>query len=331
MKNAPKCVAVIGAGAWGSALSMKLAENGCDVRLWGRSAELISSIKSERLNTRYLPGCLIPENISVHSNLQDALDGVSGILIATPSSTFKSILIDIANVSEQRRILWACKGFTSNGRLLSDVAADLGFECSLISGPNFAKEVAERLPAAAVVASNVDSHARFWQQLLNTPYFRCYRSEDLVGIQICGGCKNIIAIAAGISDGKGFGSNARSALITRGLNEMRQLGAFLGAQDRTFLGLAGVGDLILTAADDQSRNRRYGLMLGRGEKREKNFLVEGMTAASIVALMSEENNLDLPICKTVNEIIHNDLDIQLAFEALMVRPIGNEFAIGALQ
>ena len=320
-------IAVIGAGAWGSALALNVAKNGHDVRLWTRSQQRLAAIDTYRVNADCLPDCPFPSNIHIRYSLQDALDGVSGIVIATPSSVFTQILKDISAVSVQRRILWACKGFSPDGRLLSDIAAELGFERALISGPNFATEVAQGLPAASVIASDVEQQALYWQHILNTKSLRCYSSDDLVGVQICGGCKNIIAIAAGISDGKNFGANARSALITRGLNEIRQLSNLSGGKEYTTLGLAGIGDLILTATDNQSRNRRFGFALASNGDKQQNFLVEGMLAATIVEEMAQKYRINLPICHAVHEIVHRGLDTQKAFESLMARPIGSEYRV----
>ncbi|MEW8126971.1 MAG: NAD(P)H-dependent glycerol-3-phosphate dehydrogenase, partial [Candidatus Thiodiazotropha endolucinida] len=266
-------IAVLGAGSWGTALAILLSGNGHSVSLWGHLQEEIEALIRDRENKQYLPGVGFPPLLHPEIELHKALHGASEILIAVPSHAFQSVASNIAPLLQaQPGITWATKGFEpGTQQLLSEVAAERlpGRELAVISGPTFAGEVARGLPTAVTVAATTTEHAERIAELLHAPWFRAYTSDDLVGVQVGGASKNVLAIAAGIADGLGFGANTRAALITRGLTEIMRLGLKLGGRQETFMGLAGLGDLVLTCTDNQSRNRRMGLALAEGLSMER--------------------------------------------------------------
>ncbi|HEY5720448.1 MAG TPA: NAD(P)H-dependent glycerol-3-phosphate dehydrogenase, partial [Gammaproteobacteria bacterium] len=262
-------IAVLGAGSWGTALAIRLAHNGNPTRLWGHDPDEVAPLARDRVNARYLPGAPFPAGLDATADLAAALAGVRDVLVAVPSHAFAETLGRLAgHAPAGMRVAWATKGLEpETGRLLSEVAAErlpAAQALAVVSGPTFAREVAAGLPTAVTVAANRRAFADALTRRLHAETFRAYTSRDLVGVQLGGAVKNVLAIAAGIADGLGFGANARAALITRGLAEMLRLGRALGARRDTFMGLAGLGDLVLTCTDDQSRNRRFGLALGRG-------------------------------------------------------------------
>ena len=266
MASAPQQpMAVIGAGSWGTALAIQLARAGHPVHLWGRDVAQLDALQRARCNERYLPDAAFPQALLVCKDLARALDGVRDALIAVPSHAFRATVEQVEkHLRPDTRIAWATKGFeASSGLLPHQVAADvLGSRPgAVLSGPTFAKEVGAGLPTAMTVASRDAAFAKALASRLSGPNFRAYMQTDILGVEVGGAVKNVIAIGSGIADGMGFGANTRVALITRGLAEMMRLGVRLGAVRETFMGLAGLGDLVLTCTDNQSRNRRLGLAL----------------------------------------------------------------------
>jgi glycerol-3-phosphate dehydrogenase (NAD(P)+) len=260
---------VLGAGAWGTALAIAIARNGHDVILWGRNSEHVDEMAQSRSNERYLPGLAFPESLQLESDFDTAIAKAKHVLVSVPSVAFCDIVKQMAPLlAKDASISWATKGLTpDSGAFLLESAIDiLGPEIPLavISGPSFAAEVAKGLPTAITVASDNEELANQLAKAMHSTTLRAYTSTDLLGVQIGGTVKNVLAIAAGISDGLGYGANARAALLTRGMAEILRLSVSLGAKTDTMFGLAGIGDLILTCTDDQSRNRRLGLAIGRG-------------------------------------------------------------------
>ncbi|MES9944852.1 MAG: glycerol-3-phosphate dehydrogenase [gamma proteobacterium symbiont of Ctena orbiculata] len=323
-----KTIAVLGAGSWGTALAILLSGNGHRVRLWGHLVEEITALIRDRENKQYLPGVGFPATLQPEIDLRKALDGASEILIAVPSHAFQSVTSNIAPLLDaQPGITWATKGFEpGTQRLLSEVAAEQlpGRELAIISGPTFAGEVARGLPTAVTVAATTQGHAEQMAELLHAAWFRAYTSDDLVGVQVGGASKNVLAIAAGIADGLGFGANTRAALITRGLTEIMRLGIKLGGRQETFMGLAGLGDLVLTCTDNQSRNRRMGLALAEGLSQEKARTsigqeVEGVHAAQEVYALSQRHGVEMPISEQVYRVLYEGLAPKQAVHNLLER------------
>ena len=327
-------ISVLGAGSWGTALAMLLGENNHQVKLWSHNAEHANAMQESRENSRYLKGLIFPESLNVIYDIESALKDVSNILIVVPSHAFRETLETIKPfLTQQHRIAWATKGLESNSyKPLHIIAREvLGNDIPLavISGPTFAKEVAQGLPGAVTVASNNQNFALDWANYLHNDHFRAYTSDDVVGVEIGGACKNVIAIAAGIADGMGFGANARAALIARALSEITRLGTSLGAHAETFTGLTGLGDLVLTCTDDQSRNRRTGLALGKGEKLEDAIkqigqVVEGVSTAKEVVALAKQQNIDMPITEQVYNVLYKNTSTKDAVNALFNRAITTE-------
>jgi glycerol-3-phosphate dehydrogenase (NAD(P)+) len=326
-------LAVIGAGSWGTALAILLARSGHPVHLWGRDATQVDAMRAARCNVRYLPEAEFPERLAVTSNLDTALRGARDALIAVPSHAFRATLESIApRLAPATRVAWATKGFEiSSGLLPHQVASELlhGRVGAVLSGPTFAKEVGIGLPTALTVASKDEHFAKQLALSLKGPNFRAYTQTDIMGVEVGGAVKNVIAIGTGIADGAGFGANTRVALITRGLAEMMRLGVKLGAARDTFMGLAGLGDLVLTCTDNQSRNRRFGMALGRGESPAQahaaiDQVVEGMSAAQAVHSVARDRGVDMPICREIYEIIHEGKPVRAAVQALMGRELRSE-------
>ncbi len=327
-------IAVLGAGSWGTALAILLARNGHVVRLWGHHETEIAALKRDGSNEHYLPGIPFPRGINPSSDLDACLDGVRDILVVVPSHAFGQVLERVKpQITSIHRIAWATKGLElGSGRFLHEVFADvLGEELprAVISGPTFAKEVAKGLPTAMTVAASHSDFADDLAQLLSSPTFRAYTSTDIQGLELGGAVKNVMAIAAGISDGLGFGANARAALITRGLHEIMRLGEKLGGHRETFMGLAGVGDLVLTCTDDQSRNRRLGLALGRGEDRDTAIeqigqAVEGVHTAREVIQLARREGIEMPISEQVNRVLFEGHSPKAAVHELLARSLKSE-------
>ena len=328
-------VAVIGSGSWGTALAIQFARAGHPVRLWGRDAQQQALLHSQRCNVRYLPDAAFPPLLEVPTLLADALNGADYVLIAVPSHGFRATLQAVApHLGAQPRIAWATKGFEIDSGLLPHQVARavLGDtpRIAVLSGPTFAREVGAGLPTAITVASTEAAFAAEIARDLSSPSFRAYISSDIVGVEVGGAVKNVLAVGAGLSDGLGFGANARMALITRGLHELVRLGVAVGAQRETFMGLAGLGDLVLTCTDNQSRNRRFGLLLASGITPAQALLdigqvVEGYQAAQALHGVLARVSVEMPICSAIYRVLYEAGDASDVMRGLMSRPIKAEF------
>ncbi|MDS4042961.1 MAG: NAD(P)H-dependent glycerol-3-phosphate dehydrogenase [Candidatus Competibacter sp.] len=329
-------VAVLGVGSWGTALALLLARNGHAVRLWGHDPGEVAPLRRERENRRYLPGIPFPNSLSVGADLTEALAGVELALAAVPSQAYGETLIRLrACLPATAGFAWATKGLEhGSGRFLHEVTAEVlgeAWPAAVISGPSFAREVALGLPTAVTVAAPDADHARRVATLLHGSNLRAYTSTDVIGVELGGAIKNVLAIAAGIADGLGFGANARAALITRGLAEMVRLGLAVGGRRETFMGLAGIGDLVLTCTDDQSRNRRFGLAIGRGETAEAacaaiGQVVEGAATAREAARLARRYQVEMPITEQVDLVLRRGRDPRRAVEILLARDLKPESA-----
>lgn len=324
-------IAILGAGSWGTAVAIHIAQSGHHVMLWGRNPQHVAEMREARCNIRYLPNNPFPEHLTVTDNINDCIDKATQMIIAVPSHAF----VDILNIipKPQHGLSWLTKGLDpqSHDLLSKLVAQKLGesFPIAIISGPSFAREVAQGLPTALVLASNNPSYSQTIHALLHQRSCRVYDSNDLIGIQWCGAIKNVIAIACGVSDGLNYGANARAALITRGLAEMRRIGTHFGGRQETFMGLAGVGDLVLTCTDDQSRNRRFGLHIGRGiacvdAEKQIGQVVEGKHNAIQIDALAQKYKIDMPICHQIHVLLEGKTTPKEAFTYLMSRPAREE-------
>lgn len=322
-------ISVLGAGSWGTALAMLAARNGCQTLLWGHNQEHIRRLRYDRENQRYLPRFAFPDNLAVTAELGDAAAFSSLLLISVPSHAFKETLLALKPlVNSQVKIAWATKGFDpAEGLLLNQIVEQVfsaQIPTAVLSGPTFAKEVAANLPTAMTIASADLGFASQLASVFSSSRFRSYTSTDIIGVQVGGAIKNVLAIAAGIADGLGFGANTRAALITRGLTEIIRLGTQLGGKQETFMGLAGLGDLILTCTDNQSRNRRLGLALGQGKNRQQATQeigqeIEGVLAARETYLLAQKYNIEMPITEQTYKVLYENLDPRVAVQNLLTR------------
>lgn len=328
------CFAVLGAGSWGTALAIHLARRGHAVRLWGRDPDAIARLVRERVNTRYLPGVGLPASLAPCGDLAAAVAGTDDVLVVVPSHGLRACLATLAPcLAPGQRVLWATKGLEPETACLPHevAAAVLGATrtVGVLSGPSFAAEVARGMPTAVTVASTDAGFARDMADAFHDGMFRVYTSTDVVGVGVGGAVKNVLAIAVGISDGLGYGANARALLITRGLSEMMRLGRVLGGRLETFTGMAGLGDLLLTCGDDQSRNRRMGLALAAGDdvataERRIGQVVEGVRVARELHRMARERDVDMPIAAQVHAVLHEGLAPRAAVRELAERPFRPE-------
>lgn len=323
-------IAVIGAGSYGTALAICLARNGNTISLWGRNEHDMQQMAQARTNQRYLPDIRLPDTLQVTSDLTQAAASSRNILLVVPSHAFADTLIQIKPfLQPNARVAWATKGLEpETGRLLQDVARDiLGESISLavFSGPTFAKEMAAGLPTAISLSSTDPDFIKELSDLLHcAKSFRVYTNPDFIGVQLGGAVKNVIAIGAGMADGVGFGANARTALITRGLTEMCRLGCAMGAKKDTFMGMAGLGDLVLTCTDNQSRNRRFGLLLGQGAAvndamQSIGQVVEGFRNAKEVFNLAQRVGVEMPITEQIYQVLYQGKDVKLAALDLLGR------------
>jgi len=330
MSSVDKSIVVLGAGSYGTALAICLARNGHKTVLWGRDSDHVDDMSLSRGNDKYLPGSKFPESLSLESDLKSAVQASSNILIVVPSHAFGDMLVQMKPyLLASAKVAWATKGLDpESGDLLQNVARKvLGDEIPLavLSGPTFAKEMAAGLPTAISVSATDDGFAQELSDLLHCgKTFRVYNNKDFIGIQLGGAVKNVIAIAAGMADGIGFGANARTALITRGLAEMTRLGVTLDADPATFMGMAGLGDLVLTCTDNQSRNRRFGLALGHGSTVEHAMsdigqVVEGYRNTKEVYMLAQRMKVEMPIVEQVYQVLYCDKDARLAAGDLLSR------------
>jgi len=325
----PKPISVLGAGSWGTALALLLARNGHEARLWGHDPKHIEALAKDRRNLRYLPDAPFPDNLAVTAELAEAARGDAILLIVVPSHAFRDLLPKLRPLlGAAPKIAWATKGLEGrSGKLLHEVVAETlgpGTSAAVLSGPTFAGEVATDQPTAITVASPDRDFAGELAGLLHNQHFRAYTTDDIIGVQLGGATKNVLAIAAGMADGLGFGANARAALITRGLAEMMRLGLALGGRPETLMGLAGVGDLILTCTDNQSRNRRFGLGLGKGLPRDEVVAqigqeIEGVATAAVIHRLAQAHGVDMPITEQTYRILHEGLPPAEAVRNLLLR------------
>lgn len=320
-------IAVLGAGSWGTALALTAWRNGHRVVLWGHNATDMARMAAERCNTRYLPDTPLPEALTLTADLTSAVTGTDFLLLAVPSHAFRATLERLHPFCPTA-IAWATKGLDpGSGDLLHHTVAEIfspTTAMALLSGPTFAREVARGLPTAITLAANQPAFAERLARLFHSATFRVYTSGDLTGAQLGGAVKNVLAIAAGISDGLGYGANTRAALVTRGLREMMRLGDALGAHGETLMGLAGLGDLVLTCTDDQSRNRRLGLALGQNQTLAEALCVigqevEGVAAAREVYRLAHRHDVEMPIAEQVYHVLHEALAPEAAVHNLLNR------------
>jgi glycerol-3-phosphate dehydrogenase (NAD(P)+) len=326
-------ISVLGAGAWGTALAISLAPRH-RVTLWGRNAQQIAGMRSSGKNQQYLPDIALPQEITLEDNFSAALQGAEMLVLAVPISALRATLGKIAAIPAPVPVVWLCKGFEEETALLAhQVVAEVlppTFPRAVLSGPSFAQEVAQGLPTALVLASNDMDFARGAASNLHNPRLRIYTSNDVVGVEVGGAVKNVLAIAAGISDGMGFGYNTRAALLTRGMSEMTRLGIQLGGRAETLGGLSGVGDLILTCTGDLSRNRKVGMLLAKkltlpNILRELGHVAEGVYTVRAVHQLVQQLGVDMPICEAVYRILYEQADAAKVVEELLGRVPDTEF------
>lgn len=328
-------ISILGAGSWGTALAILAARNGCQTMLWGHNANHIEALRQDRQNKRYLPEQFFLENLSVSSDLSEAGAFSDLMLVCVPSHAFKDTLIKLKPyLAQNAKIAWATKGFNpANGELLHEIVSGVFSKqtpSAILSGPTFAREVAANLPTAVTIASSRPEFANELATILHSGRFRTYTSSDIIGVEVGGAVKNVLAIAAGIADGLGFGANTRAALITRGLSEIIRLGIELGGQQETFMGLSGLGDLILTCTDNQSRNRRFGLALGQGKNKadalnEIQQEIEGISAAKETWLLANKYSIEMPITEQTYRVLYEDLAPLAAVKNLLARDQKSEY------
>lgn len=326
-----KKIGVIGAGSWGTALANLLAEKGRRVDLWVREEEVYQQIKVEGINKTFLPGVELDSRLHPVLSFEEALAGTDLVLMVVPSHVFREVLTAVRPyLRDDMTVMTATKGIENETlMIMSHIAEEIlpavyrdRFAC--LAGPSFAVEVARKQPTAVTIACRDTVWAGELQKLFFTDFFRVYVSEDLVGVQLCGALKNVIAIAAGAADGLGFGLNARAALITRGLAEISRLGVAMGANPMTFAGLSGIGDLVLTSTGDLSRNRTVGLKIGQGLGLKEitegmNMVAEGIKTSMAAYRLAEKKHIEMPIINQVYEILYEGKDPNLAVRELMTR------------
>jgi|YelNatPaOPRAMG01_1025707.scaffolds.fasta_scaffold06470_4 glycerol-3-phosphate dehydrogenase (NAD(P)+) len=324
-------ISIIGAGGWGTALSLHLYRNKHNIKLWFHSEESLNIVKQNKENIYYLPGFIIPEEIKLTNNLEEAISDSEIIILVTPSQYFRNVIKKLPKEKVRNKLfLIASKGLEmTSGKRMSEIIKEelVNVDFAILSGPNFSKEVALRIPTSSVVASNSQKISDTFQRLLTNEYFRVYTSIDIIGVEFGGSIKNCLAIAAGISDGLGYGSNTKASLITRGLKEMIRVGKKYGANEETFYGISGVGDLVATSFSNLSRNRWLGEMIGKGIKfkyilESTRQVIEGVYTTKVIF----ENNQDLylPIIKEVYSILYENKNPILSVKNLMIRELKSE-------
>ncbi len=320
-------IAVFGAGAWGTALAQAFC-NSHEVSLWGRDRPQLEELARLRENRHYLPSVRLHDTLAIQTDFRTAAEQAELHLVVTPLAGLRETVRQLRHIRPGTPLLWACKGFEAgSGRLPHEIIAEeLGADaaCGVLTGPSFAAEVARGLPAAITLAARDAAFAHHWVAVLHQPRLRLYANTDLVGCEVGGAVKNVMAIAAGVSDGMGFGLNARAALITRGLAEIARLARALGGRSETLMGLAGMGDLILTCTGDLSRNRRVGLALAEGKGlndilRELGHVAEGVPTAREVVQLAQRHGVEMPVCETVDALLHHGLNARAAVERLLAR------------
>jgi glycerol-3-phosphate dehydrogenase (NAD(P)+) len=326
-------IAVLGAGAWGTALAISLATRH-HITLWARDAAQVSAMSAARANQRYLPEIKFPESLSLTADLATALSDAELIILAVPVSGFRPMLQYLATLPNKTPVVWLCKGFEAGTSLLPhQIAAEIlpaDYPRAVLSGPSFAQEVARSLPTALTLAAFDVDFAQRTAQALHHSRLRIYSSNDVVGVEVGGATKNVLAIAAGICDGMRLGYNARAALLTRGLAEITRFGLQLGGKSETLGGLSGAGDLILTCTGDLSRNRQVGMLLAQNKKLDQILLdlghvAEGVYTAREVHWIAQKIGVDMPICAAVYRVLYENMPVSDAVEALLNRQPSNEF------
>ncbi len=327
-------IAVLGGGSWGTALAAQAARAECDVVLWDINPQHIEQMQQCYCNQQYLPGIKLPPNLKFNSHLENTIHQADTLLIVIPSHAVRSFLQKIKGwIRTEQHIIWATKGLEEGSakplhQVIAEELPDSHFT-AVISGPTFANEVANNLPTAVTVAANSHQIAKDIASFLHYGNFRVYTSDDIIGVELGGSLKNVLAIAAGIADGLGFGSNTRAALITRGLNEIMRLGLAMGAHAETFMGLAGMGDLVLTCTDNQSRNRRMGLALAEGlsieQARDKiGQAVEGVKTAKEAWLLAQQHKIEMPIIEQTYKVLYENKNPKNAVQDLLSREAKQE-------
>ncbi|MCT4592903.1 MAG: NAD(P)H-dependent glycerol-3-phosphate dehydrogenase [Anaeromicrobium sp.] len=321
-------VGVIGAGSWGSALAISLAKKGHRVNLWVRQEDLFNKIKKSRENIKYLPGVLFPENIKLYNHIDDTVKDMDLILVSVSSQAVRNVLeLCKDNIKEEAVIVNVAKGLEKGTLLrISQVVKEIlpKNKYCVLSGPSHAEEVSRHMPTTLVAASHSKECAEFVQDVFITPKLRVYTNPDVVGVELGGALKNVIALGAGISDGLGYGDNAKAALMTRGIREISRLGQVMGASISTFSGLTGIGDLIVTCTSMHSRNRRCGIKLGQGMEVNEavesiGMVVEGITTTNVAYDLSKKYNVDMPITREIYRILNEKRDAKEAVVKLMMR------------
>jgi glycerol-3-phosphate dehydrogenase (NAD(P)+) len=331
--------AVVGAGSWGTALAKMLSDKGYRITLWGHRQEHVDEIVSNRENLTYLPGFKLSDNLIATADLKEAVTGQPLVVMVVPSHGFREVFRHLLpSLSDNTYVISAVKGIENDTQMtmdqvMEDELAGMGsppvLHRGVLAGPSFAKEVAAGVPTAVSVAAKTNEEALFFQEFFNAPRFRVYASTDLIGVELSGALKNIIAIAAGICDGLGYGTNTRAALITRGLAEISRLGVKMGADPLTFSGLGGLGDLVLTCTGDLSRNRTVGIKLGQGKKLstvldEMNMVAEGVKTTKSAWSLARKMDVEMPILEQVYQVLYNDKPCEEAVSDLLARSLKEE-------
>ncbi len=326
-------IAVLGAGSWGTALAVLLAENGHAVSLWGHDKARMQRIQETQCNEKYFPALILPQNLQIELNIEACVANADEVLIVVPSAIFSLTLMQIkASIPKTAGVFWGSKGLDPSGVWLHEKVIEvLGADRNraVLSGPSFAKEVIDQKPTAVTIAANTPEYAAKLCTLVSNHYFRAYQSSDLIGVQLGGALKNSLAIAAGLVDGLALGANARAALITRGLAEMMRLGQAVGALPSTLMGLSGVGDLILTCTDNQSRNHRFGSLLGQGLTVDEALtsvqqIVEGIKSTHSMLRLAQKLGVEMPITACIAAVLNNQLSVDEALRSLFARPLKAE-------
>jgi len=326
-------ITVIGAGSWGTTLAYLLSDKGYDVTLWVHEHELVGEINTTRLNSIYLPGIRLPDEIRVTNHLGDAINNARYIVNAVPAQYTRSVFKDaLPHLIPEAIIVSVSKGIEKGSLLtVSSILKELSHHTvAVLSGPSFAKEVIQKLPAAVTVASEDKNTALLLQEIFNKNSFRVYTHDDVLGVELGGALKNVMAIATGISDSLGFGNSSRASLITRGLAEMTRLGISMGAKEKTFSGLSGMGDLVLTCTSPLSRNYTVGLKLGQGIKlkdilSQTKSVAEGVATAESAYELSIKYHVEMPIIEQIYRVLYEDKDPFFAAKDLMDRSLKSEF------
>ena len=338
MSTAKPAVAVLGAGSWGTALAALLARHGYPTQIWGRDPAQVAAIDSRHENPRYLPGVALPHSLHASSDLAATVAAADLVLVVTPSHAFNETLHALAaHLRAGAGVAWATKGFEpGSGRFLHEVAGELlgpSVPLAVVTGPSFAKEVAQGLPTAVTVHSDNEEFAQLVAEALHGSAFRAYTGSDMLGAELGGAMKNVLAVATGVADGMDLGLNARAGLITRGLNEMLRLNMALGGRAETLMGLAGLGDLVLTCTGDLSRNRRLGLALGRGQSiadavAEIGQVVESVDTVDEVMRLARRHHIELPISELVQRVLHADITPREGLKIILAREQKPEYPEG---